>query len=125
MIAGALAAASIAFAATTSFAAPRYDGLWSVAIVTHQGDCIASYRYPMRIAHGILANGGDMAIGVSGRVAANGSVTVVVSQRRHPRCRIRPARGQRRRGFWRGFLANRVLRRFVDRRAARPVRQLP
>ena len=79
LIAGALAAASIAFAATTSFATPRYDGLWSVAIVTHQGDCIASYRYPMRIAHGILANGGDMAIGVSGRVAANGSVTVVVS----------------------------------------------
>ena len=59
LIAGALAAASIALAATTSFAVPRYDGLWSVAIVTHQGDCIASYRYPMRIANGILANGGD------------------------------------------------------------------
>ncbi len=79
LIAGALAAASIAFAATTSFAAPRYDGLWSVAIVTHQGDCVASYRYPMRIANGILANGGDIAIDVSGRVAAHGSVTVVVS----------------------------------------------
>ncbi len=76
MIAGALAAASIAFAATTSFAAPRYDGLWSVAIVTHQGHCIASYRYPMRIANGILANGGDIAIDVS---AADGSVTVMVS----------------------------------------------
>jgi hypothetical protein len=79
LIAGALAAASIAFAATTSFAAPRYDGLWSVAIVTHQGDCVASYRYPMRFANGILANGGDIAIDVSGRVAADGSVTVVVS----------------------------------------------
>ena len=79
LIAGALAAASIAFAATTSFAVPRYDGLWSVAIVTHQGDCIASYRYPMRIANGILANGGDIAIDVSGRVAADSSVTVMVS----------------------------------------------
>ena len=34
---------------------PRYDGLWSVSIVTTKGDCIASYRYPMRIANGILS----------------------------------------------------------------------
>src|SRR5271167_4509560 len=79
LIAGALAAASIALAATTSFAVPRFDGLWSVSIVTHQGDCIASYRYPMRIANGILANGGDIAIDVRGKVAADGSVTVIVS----------------------------------------------
>ncbi len=79
MLAGALAAASIALAATAGFAMPRFDGLWSVSIVTQQGDCIASYRYPMRIANGILANGGDMAIDVRGRVAADGSVSVIVS----------------------------------------------
>ncbi len=78
--AGALLAASIAVAATTSSAMPRYDGLWSVSIVTTRGDCIASYRYPMRIVGSVLANGGDIAINVSGKVAADGAVTVVVSR---------------------------------------------
>jgi hypothetical protein len=79
LIAGALAAASIGLAATASSAMPRYDGLWSISIVTTKGDCIASYRYPMRIANGLLANGGDIAINVSGKVSADGAVTVVVS----------------------------------------------
>jgi hypothetical protein len=78
--AGALLAASIAVAATATSAMPRYDGLWSVSIVTTKGDCIASYRYPMRIVGGVLANGGDIAINVSGRVAADGAVIVVVSR---------------------------------------------
>jgi len=75
----ALIAASAALTTTASFAVPRYDGVWSVSIVTTKGDCIASYRYPMRIANGILANGGDLAINVSGRVAPSGAVTVTVS----------------------------------------------
>jgi hypothetical protein len=66
-------------AANTSFAVPRYDGVWSVSIFTTRGDCIASYRYPMRIANGVLANGGDLAINVSGRVAPNGAVRVTLS----------------------------------------------
>ncbi len=75
----ALIASSAALAATPSFAVPRYDGLWSVSIVTKKGDCVASYRYPMRIAKGIVANGGDSAIDVTGKVAASGAVTVIVS----------------------------------------------
>ena len=59
---------------------PRYDGLWSVSIVTTKGDCITSYRYPLRIVGGVLANGGDIAINVSGKVAADGAVIVVVSR---------------------------------------------
>ncbi len=77
--AGALIAAAAALTATSSLALPRYDGVWSVSIVTKKGDCIASYRYPMRIANGVVANGGDMAIDVSGRVAANGAVRVIIS----------------------------------------------
>jgi hypothetical protein len=50
-----------------------------VSIVTKKGDCIANYRYPMRIANGVLANGGAIAIDVSGKVAANGAVIVKVS----------------------------------------------
>jgi hypothetical protein len=79
-LAGALVGASIAVGATASSAMPRYDGLWSVSIVTTKGDCIASYRYPMRIVGGVLANGGDIAINVSGKVAADGAVLVVVSR---------------------------------------------
>lgn len=79
MSAAALIAASVTLAATASWAMPRYDGVWSVSIVTKKGDCIASYRYPMRIANGVLANGGDVAIDVSGKVAPSGAVTVVVS----------------------------------------------
>jgi hypothetical protein len=75
----ALIAWSAAFAATPGFAIPRYDGLWSVSIVTKKGDCIASYRYPMLIANGLLANGGAIAINVSGRVGPSGAVIVTVS----------------------------------------------
>jgi hypothetical protein len=75
----ALVAASAAFAATPGLAVPSYDGLWSVSIVTTKGDCIASYRYPMLIDHGVLASGGAIAINVSGRVASSGAVKVTVS----------------------------------------------
>ncbi len=77
--AAALVASSVAFAATQSFAVPRFDGLWSVSIVTKKGDCIASYRYPMLISGGVLANGGAIALNVSGRVAPSGAVRVDVS----------------------------------------------
>ena len=77
--AAALITASAALAANTSFAVPRYDGVWSVSIFTTRGDCIASYRYPMRIANGVLANGGDLAINVSGRVAPSGAIRVTLS----------------------------------------------
>jgi hypothetical protein len=77
--AAALIASSAALAATPSLAMPRYDGLWSVSIVTKKGDCIASYRYPMLIANGVLANGGAIAVDVHGKVAADGAVTVILS----------------------------------------------
>ncbi len=78
-IAAAFIAASAAIAATPSFATPGFDGLWSVSIVTKKGDCIANYRYPMVIEHGVLANGGAIALNVSGRVASTGAVKVTVS----------------------------------------------
>ena len=77
--AGAVALVAAAVMTTSSFAAPRYDGMWSVSIVTKKGDCIASYRYPMRIANGVLANAGAIAIDVSGSVAPSGVVKVRVS----------------------------------------------
>ena len=64
---------------TPSHSAPRYDGVWSVSLVTKKGDCIASYRYPIQITHGVVANGGTLVLDVHGKVAADGAVTVLVS----------------------------------------------
>jgi hypothetical protein len=78
-IVAALVAVSAALSSTTSFAVPRYDGTWSVSLVTTRGDCMASFRYPIQITNGALGNGGGLAIDVRGRVAGNGAVTVLVS----------------------------------------------
>ena len=79
-LAFALVAASATLAASTSnAAAPRYDGLWSVSIVTEKGDCDRGYRYPVRINHGMLVNGGSDPFTISGRVAPSGAITVTVS----------------------------------------------
>jgi hypothetical protein len=66
-------------ASTASFAVPRYDGLWSVSIVTEKGDCDPGYRYPIRISNGLLANAGDSVFTITGRVGGAGTITVTVS----------------------------------------------
>jgi hypothetical protein len=76
---GMLVAGSATVAATSSFAVPSYDGLWSVSIVTEKGDCDRGYRYPIRISKGVLANAGDTAFSISGKVAPTGAITVTVS----------------------------------------------
>ncbi len=76
-IAGTMATAI--WASTPSFALPRYDGLWSVSIVTEKGDCDRGYRYPVRISNGMLANAGDAVFTISGRVVGTGAITVTVS----------------------------------------------
>jgi hypothetical protein len=70
---------TIALTSTASFAAPRYDGLWSVSIVTEKGDCDRGYRYPIRISNGQLANAGDTNFSISGKVGESGAVTVTVA----------------------------------------------
>jgi hypothetical protein len=77
--AGVLLAASLLVGSTSSFAVPRYDGLWSVSIVTEKGDCDRGYRYPVRIANGTLINAGDQTFTISGRVNPSGAITVSVS----------------------------------------------
>ena len=113
-------AASAALTATPGFAVPRYDGLWSVSIVTKKGDCVASYRYPMRIANGFLANGGAIALTVSGKVAPSGAVIVKVSSGTTSAIgsgRLAANAGQR-------LLARRFLLGLVDGGAAEFVRPL-
>lgn len=73
------ASATLAASATSNAAAPRYDGIWSVSIVTEKGDCDRGYRYPIRISNGVLVNGGSDPFTISGRVAPSGAITVTVS----------------------------------------------
>lgn len=71
--------AAILATAVPTTAAPAYDGLWSVVIVTEKGTCDRAYRYPIRISNGALLNAGDGPIAISGKVGGNGTITVTVS----------------------------------------------
>jgi len=71
--------ASATIVSTASFAVPRYDGLWSVSIVTEKGDCDRGYRYPVRISNGTLANAGNDVFTITGKVGGTGAITVTVS----------------------------------------------
>jgi len=75
----ALIAATGILSSTASFAMPRYDGMWSVLVMTKKGDCDPGYRYPIRIANGKLVNAGDAAFTISGNVGETGAITVTVS----------------------------------------------
>jgi hypothetical protein len=57
-----------------------FDGSWSVLIVTEKGTCDRAYRYPVRISGGSVGYAGEASFNVSGRVGANGAVTVTVSR---------------------------------------------
>jgi hypothetical protein len=79
---GASAFAALIAATTligSSSAAPRFDGLWSVSIVTERGDCDRGYRYPIRITNGQLVNAGDTNFAISGKVGQTGAITVTVA----------------------------------------------
>ena len=74
-----LATSVLALSATAPTAAPNYDGVWSVLIVTEKGTCDRAYRYPVRIEKGSVLNDGPSIVNVSGRVGGNGAITVTVS----------------------------------------------
>ncbi len=73
-----LPGAAVLFATLTT-AAPaqsRYDGAWSVTIITDAGDCDRAYRYGLQIQGGrVFYDGGGV-----GRVSSNGQVTVTIQQ---------------------------------------------
>jgi hypothetical protein len=100
---GACILASALLAATASNAGtPRYDGLWSVSIITEKGDCDRGYRYPIRITRGMLANGGSDPFAISGRVAPSGAITVTVSHGEQSATGSGRLAGDSGAGYWRG-----------------------
>lgn len=63
--------------ATAVHAAPtggRYDGNWSVEVITERGECDKAYRYGIIIENGRARYGGGSDFAISGNVAPNGAV---------------------------------------------------
>ena len=79
LVVSALALAAAVPALRSAEAVPSYDGVWSVVIVTQQGICDPSYRYPIRITKGTLGNAGNAQVTITGKVEKNGAVVVNVS----------------------------------------------
>jgi hypothetical protein len=78
-VVAALATAAALPALSPAEAVPGYDGVWSVVIITKEGICDPSYRYPIRITNGNLGNAGTATVSITGKVGKNGAVTVNVS----------------------------------------------
>jgi len=76
----ALLAAAPADAAKRKVAVPdRFDGRWSIEVVTQDGPCDRAYRYGVQIERGEASyEGGEFAI--SGRVSPAGTVRAVISR---------------------------------------------
>ncbi|HXW42973.1 MAG TPA: hypothetical protein VEK75_17320 [Xanthobacteraceae bacterium] len=72
-------AASALTQATYVRAASKYDGAWSVVIVTRSGPCDASYRFSGQIVNGVIYYNGGGAVDFTGRVRSGGDAFVRVS----------------------------------------------
>jgi hypothetical protein len=57
----------------------RYDGRWSIEVLTLDGPCDRAYRYGVQIQRGEAVYGGGE-VDISGRVAANGTVRGTISR---------------------------------------------
>jgi len=75
---GVVALLCVAASPDMASAQRAYDGLWSVLIVTQNGTCDRAYRYGVSIRNGGVHYDGG-AVSFTGRVAANGAVSVRVS----------------------------------------------
>lgn len=73
------ASLGVADAATRKAQVPnRFDGTWSIEVITESGSCDRAYRYGVRIQRGQASYpGGDFQ--VNGRVAPNGLVRATIS----------------------------------------------
>jgi hypothetical protein len=79
LVLAALATAAALPALRPADAATNHDGIWSVVIITNQGICDPSYRYPIRISKGSVVNAGNATVTITGKVEKNGAVVVNVA----------------------------------------------
>jgi hypothetical protein len=78
LAAAALAAASLALPPAS--AAGRFDGNWSVLVITESGTCDAAYRYGVTVEDGEVHYRGESGIDVSGTVDPSGRVRVAIGR---------------------------------------------
>lgn len=80
----AMAAAAISAAIGTGLAGPagavtpKYDGTWSVLVITESGTCDRGYRYKVRVEKGKVHYEGEAGIDVSGEVGTDGKLKVSI-----------------------------------------------
>ncbi len=75
---GLLGLACLALLPTSALARSPYDGIWSVVVMTHSGNCDRAARAGVRIYDGyVSAEGGGFDL--RGRVARNGTLRAVIS----------------------------------------------
>lgn len=60
--------------------AAKFDGKWSVEVLTDKGDCDKAYRYPVVIENNKVRYGGDADFQVTGSVAQNGAINGAISR---------------------------------------------
>ena len=58
----------------------RFDGNWSVLVITESGTCDAAYRYGVIVEDGNVHYRGESGIDVSGTVDPNGRVRVAIGR---------------------------------------------
>ncbi len=58
--------------AAPAFSTAKYDGNWSVVVITEWGDCDRAYRYPVQVVNGVIRYLNEAGISITGRVDANG-----------------------------------------------------
>ncbi|MEH3147453.1 MAG: hypothetical protein PGN34_19390 [Methylobacterium frigidaeris] len=76
-----LAAAGPALAAKGTATTPkRFDGNWSVEVITEKGVCDRAYRYGIVIENGQARYAGGNDFTVTGRVQGSGTVRAVISR---------------------------------------------
>lgn len=58
----------------------KFDGRWSVEVITQKGECDKAYRYPIVVKNGAISYGGPEDFNASGGVSPNGSVKGAISR---------------------------------------------
>jgi hypothetical protein len=62
-----------------AFGQSKYDGIWSILVVTQQGKCDKAYKYVVRMDNGEVKNQGKFEI--TGSISANGRINGTIIRR--------------------------------------------
>jgi hypothetical protein len=75
-----IAASATMLATQATAQTRRFDGTWSVEVVTERGNCDRAYRYSIVLENGRARYGGSEAFNITGQVQQNGTVSGSISR---------------------------------------------